>query len=1039
MWAEEPDSVGPEVRKGPDAIKAENRRELWEERMQKGLGENCPPSDVQQFRHFCYQEAEGPREVCSRLHQLCHQWLKPERHSKKEILDLVVLEQFLAILPPEIQSWVREYEPETSSQAVILAEGFLLSQAEQDQQEKITQDPYHGAAFPGGTWQSADEKSELPVTGKGDMCLNVKENAEYCDGPKKEEGIQPPERRNTSGLLQHDGSHEIPQLQEKYKQVNRNECPASGTKFPEKSDINIDWEKPYKCLECGKTFSHSERFTSPETIHTGEKPYKCLECGLLEEVEGTQGASGGLGEISSSSTYQPLGAAPDPACSPPLTPSSWPSPTPQQFRPLDPPTLNRRFNPTLWKHFLILPNDPCSAVCRACNALVRRGLDPKHLSSSVLRRHLQTYHPSLLPAEQGVPSSRGMKRASEQGEGGGEWESTPRKKTHNEGAVGGSGTSRQATLQEVVPSESSMRSKKFRGRAQEAGTRILSEMIALDGLPLSVLEGVGFRRALRYFAPWFTMPSQRTVGRRVLPALNNCVAEMIRNQLAKAQGRPVHFTANLWSSHQHSFLALTAHWWQPEDLWTTRVKSRPREEGPTLPPGYRVVLLQARWMEEDHTGSNVAAVIKAGLREWAPAGDVVRGYMVTDTSRNMEAALKAVSLEGIVCLAHKLHLVMRDALGLGSTIKPTWDQGTLDTRTLLDSCRRLAAHFSSCINSSRKLHERQGEEGNPEHQLLEDMPTRWNSTYVMIARLVEQRNMVQDIMSSVPILQGKEKLSISSIDWLALSQMVRVLKPFQDTTDFLCSYTTSLGQAIPLIRGLDRALAKELEQGEALLPSVRDLVRRLQAGMATRLHPLCQEGVYRLACICDPRIKGSIAMRNAELQQWKQDLCGEIRRFQAKRSGQREEGMEEGLLAEEEADQPSAPGDESPPNKDPLLYWSSVVSWEVGVIGEAKHALVEDSVEVMVREYLAEPPEPPDSNPLEYWVCKAAIWPDLSSVAMNLLSCPPTSVQSEQVFSHLADLLRARCSRLDPALVDQLAFVKVNLPLLGYPSLDLKH
>ncbi|XP_039201298.1 zinc finger protein 483-like isoform X2 [Crotalus tigris] len=94
----------------------------------------------QHFRQFRFQEIEDPRRVYGQLQRLCRQWLKPERRSKEQILELLILEQFLTSLPPELQSWIRAGGPDTCSQAVALIENFLLNrqEAKEPPQEVIT-------------------------------------------------------------------------------------------------------------------------------------------------------------------------------------------------------------------------------------------------------------------------------------------------------------------------------------------------------------------------------------------------------------------------------------------------------------------------------------------------------------------------------------------------------------------------------------------------------------------------------------------------------------------------------------------------------------------------------------------------------------------------------------------------------------------------------------------------------------------------------------------------------------------------------------
>ena len=76
----------------------------------------------QLFRQLRYHESSGPLETLSRLRELCRWWPRPDVLSKAQILELLVLEQFLSILPEELRTWVQLHHPESGGEAVALLE-----------------------------------------------------------------------------------------------------------------------------------------------------------------------------------------------------------------------------------------------------------------------------------------------------------------------------------------------------------------------------------------------------------------------------------------------------------------------------------------------------------------------------------------------------------------------------------------------------------------------------------------------------------------------------------------------------------------------------------------------------------------------------------------------------------------------------------------------------------------------------------------------------------------------------------------------------
>uniref|UniRef100_G3U9B4 Zinc finger and SCAN domain containing 1 n=1 Tax=Loxodonta africana TaxID=9785 RepID=G3U9B4_LOXAF len=77
------------------------------------------------FRQFKYCTVTGLQQALSQLWTLCHLWLWPDTCSKEQILELLVLEQFLSSLTCKMRSWVQSQGPQTCREATSLVEDLM--------------------------------------------------------------------------------------------------------------------------------------------------------------------------------------------------------------------------------------------------------------------------------------------------------------------------------------------------------------------------------------------------------------------------------------------------------------------------------------------------------------------------------------------------------------------------------------------------------------------------------------------------------------------------------------------------------------------------------------------------------------------------------------------------------------------------------------------------------------------------------------------------------------------------------------------------
>ncbi|XP_063074189.1 uncharacterized protein LOC134464773 [Engraulis encrasicolus] len=80
-----------------------------------------------QFRALETSTSETPQELYVRLKDLFCKWTDYEKSSKENLMETLVLEQYLRVLYPDVRTWVRERNPKTAAEAATLVESYVAA------------------------------------------------------------------------------------------------------------------------------------------------------------------------------------------------------------------------------------------------------------------------------------------------------------------------------------------------------------------------------------------------------------------------------------------------------------------------------------------------------------------------------------------------------------------------------------------------------------------------------------------------------------------------------------------------------------------------------------------------------------------------------------------------------------------------------------------------------------------------------------------------------------------------------------------------
>lgn len=507
--------------------------------------------------------------------------------------------------------------------------------------------------------------------------------------------------------------------------------------------------------------------------------------------------------------------------------------------------------------------------------------------------------------------------------------------------------------------------------------RQLLMLITKEYQPFSIVEDMEFRKFVQILNPAYSLPTRKTLSESLLPKTYHEIYEIVKEDIKTAEA--VCVTTDGWTSiNNDSFIAVTAHFIDKN----IKLKS---------------YLLGCVEYTKNHTARNLASFLQNVFIEWGIEHRI--SAVVSDNAPNILAAVKEGGWRSIGCFAHKINLLVQDALGMKKDTPPA-SNSIAET---INKVKSTVQYFKKSSQAKAKLNEMQKNLGTTQLKLKQDVPTRWNSTYDMLARVVQTKD---SLISTIALLRSE--LALTNDEWSIIEMAVPILKIFYEVTKEVSGekYVT-LSKVIVYCRIMKNNVNKlSMDTTDVIPLQIAMLIEDLKTGLDDKFNNIENEHLHSEATVLDPRFK-SKGFQN------ERHYNSAVNRIRDRLNYVRSETIIE---------QPST-STENSANISNFSIWDDFDC-------EIRRLVPENPTAARIREldkYLEEDILNRSSDPLIWWEERKTIYPMLYAYMKKRLCLLATSVPCERIFSKAGSILTEKRSRITSSKVNQILFLNQNM------------